>query len=156
MKKIITLNEMAMPLKDAKNKAEAIGKVLADHLAYIFILGKDFEAYNHWVKEAANFCAQIDSIVVKGNKRLDKDFFIDAFFYHLDTDNDAQIEATSVWAKHGIGTLPSLLELNLTREDFRKFKTFRNECAEELAELFSSKESHSKEFFQQYINKKMR
>lgn len=44
---------------------------------------------------------------------------------------------------------------NFTREDYKRYRLFRNECFEELAELFSEKENHSREFFKNFIESKV-
>ena len=144
---------MSMPLKQAKERAISLGKPFSRHWSYIFIMGRKCDNYKHWLRELANLCEQLDNIIIKGNKKFDKDFFIDEFMYHLDTDKDAEIQVNSDWAERN--DLPPITALNLTRRDFNFFKQFRNECFEELSELFSSKENHTKEFFQAYINKKI-
>ena len=150
------LFEMAIPLKDAKKKAVSLGSPFERHWAYIFILGSSNDSYEHWVKEIANFSKQIDNIKIKGGGRLDPDFLIDSFMFHIDTDKDAEIIVNANWADHDEDdNLPSIIDLDLTRYDFNQFKEFRNECFNELSKLFCDKEDHTKEFFQEYIKDKI-
>ena len=134
------LMEYAFPLDKAKQKASDLGNALVEHFALIGMLGKADDNYNHWVSEAANFCKLIDNIKVKKSGKLDSDYFIDEFLFHLDTDNDAEIDVNAAWVNHG---MPSIINYNFTREDFRRYKEFRNECFKELAQLFSEKEDHT-------------
>lgn len=143
------LNEHAMRLKDAKDKASSIGKQLAVHMALIGMLGPNDKDYVHWVKESANFCKQIDNIKVKRINKLDMDFLIDEFMYHLDTDTDAEIEVNSAWIEH---EMPSILSYDFTRKNFNQFKEFRNACFEQLTQLFVQKEDHTQEFFEVFID----
>ena len=146
------LVEHAIPLKQAKDKVIALGEVLVEHFALIGMLGKENENYVHWVKEIANFCKQLDNIKIKGNKKFDADFFIDEFMYHLDTDKDAEIDVNAAWVTH---CMPDITKYDFSREDYHKYKEFRNECFEELPVLFASKEDHDNEFFIQYIEDKI-
>lgn len=145
------LYEMALPRKVALEKVEGLSRALLEHFALIGMLGKSHRDYEHWKKEIANFCNQLDNVLIKGNKKFDRDVFIN-YLYHLDTDKDAEIDANAAWLNHG---MDSILNYNFTREDFKRYKLFRNECFEELADLFEKKEDHSKEFFQDFIDDKV-
>ena len=118
-----SLIEHAMPRRDALNKVEAICDGLLEHFALIGMLGKSHRDYEHWKKEIANFCEQLDNILIKKNKKLDRDAFID-YMYHLDTDKDAEIDANAAWISHG---MDSILNYNFNRDDFKRYRLFRNE-----------------------------
>lgn len=151
------LLEMAIPLLQAKERVSKLGKQLSIHFAYIFIFGRNNNSYNHWKNEIANFASQIDNIKIKKLGKLDKDFFIDEFLFHLDTDKDAELEINYAWVEHDgkDNKLPSITSLNLNRKIFSEFKHFRNECFEELAELFASKEDHNNNFYKNFIEDKL-
>ena len=145
------LIEMALPRKDALTKVEAMSGALLEHFALIGMLGKNARDYEHWKKEIANFCTILDNILIKGNKKFDRDTFIN-YMYHLDTDKDAEIDANSAWVNH---KMDSILNYNFTREDFKRYRLFRNECFEELASLFEQKEDHDMKFFSNFIEEKI-
>mgnify|MGYP007070234034 CR=1 FL=1 len=145
------LIEQAMPQRVARAKVESLSDTLLEHFALIGMLGKSHRDYEHWKNEIANFCKQLDNILVKKNRKLDRDTYID-YMYHLDTDRDAEIDVNAAWVNH---RMDSILNYNFTREDYKRYRLFRNECFEELAELFSEKENHSREFFKNFIESKV-
>ncbi len=145
------LIEMAIPRKDALSRVEGLSKPLMIHTNLLGVFGKKAIEYEHWKKEIASLCEQIDTIKVKKSEKLDSDDFRN-FFFHLDTDKDAELEVFCTWIEHKMGPVS---DINFTREDYHRLKLFRNDCFEELAELFADKKDHSKEFFQEFIEDKV-
>lgn len=151
------LVEMAFPIAKAKEKVKEMSATFNAHWAYFFVM-KDDVSYKHWRNEIASYCEAISKIKVKPkNNRLDRNFLVEELLYHIDTDNDAQVEITSAWAFHASKTnpLPSLSSLNLTEDVFREYRIFRNRVNEELEKLFTDSEEYSKEFYQQFIDRQL-
>lgn len=148
------LTEMAMPLQAAKDRVRGLSSIFLAHWAYIFIM-KDDTSYKHWRNELASYCETIGKIKVQPkNIKLNRNFLVEELLYHIDTDDDAQIEIVSAWGFHEAQSepLPSISSLNLTDDVCSKYRVFKNKVNEELEILFTNEEEYTKEFYQQFID----
>ena len=146
--------EEAWLVEMASTKAEIIKELSVRqanfkiHVAKCFLFRKT-EYYEHWLKEAANYCIKCDDLRLKPKaKRPSKNLFLQYFVDEEETAQDA------------IGILETAIALcpkinrdpNATRNEAFIFVDFWNDLRLELADYLANENTYEKSVYQNIIN----
>lgn len=139
----VWLIEMSVPRQEAIKTLSRYQTMFKFHVAKCFLF-RNTEWYNHWLKEAANFCVRCDDIRLKPRAtRPDRSLYLFHFIDEEETAQDADFLLGAV-----ILECPEVeRDINPTKSECFTFVDFWNDLREELADYLSDEETFDRSVY---------
>lgn len=137
------LIEMALPRADVITTLESYESGFKIHVAKCFLF-RNTQWYEHWIKEAANFCIKCDDLRLKPKaKRPDKDLYLEYFVDEMENASDAKTILGVAIAR-----CPEIeRDDQVLNSTAFIFVDFWNDLREELADYLSDEETFDRSVY---------